>query len=131
MRFVNVSIVNQINKVSIIIWHPRTHCANGQHYQQSPNQTTLNCHHPLLDLKDTFGEVHDNLISSSLDYHHIPGHIKLIVESLYTDFKTSIITTKFRTPFILVGRGPLQGDCLSPLLFNMCFNTFIYATYKS
>ncbi len=28
-------------------------------------------------------------------------------------------------PFILVRRGVLQGDCLSPLLFNMCFNTFI------
>ena len=24
-----------------------------------------------------------------------------------------------------VGRCVLQGDCLSPLLFNMCFNTFI------
>ena len=79
----------------------------------------------LLDLKNAFGEVHHNLISSILDYHHIPGHIKLIVESLYTDFKTSIITAEFRTPFIPVGRGVLQGDCLSPLLFNMCFNTFI------
>ena len=79
----------------------------------------------LLDLKNAFGEVHHNLISSVLDYHHIPGHIKLMVESLYTDFKTSIITNEFRTPFISVGRGVLQGDCLSPLLFNMCFNTFI------
>ena len=79
----------------------------------------------LLDLKNAFGEVHHNLISSVLDYHHIPGHIKLMVESLYTDFKTSIITNEFRTPFISVGRGVLQGDCLSPFLFNMCFNTFI------
>ena len=39
--------------------------------------------------------------------------------------KTSIITSSFQTPFIPVGRGVLQGDCLSPLLFNMCFNTFI------
>ena len=79
----------------------------------------------LLDLKNAFGEVHRNLITSVLDYHHIPEHVKLIIKSLYTDFKTSIITSEFRTPFIPVRRGVLQGDCLSPLLFNMCFNTFI------
>ena len=60
-----------------------------------------------------------------LDYHHILEHIKLIINDLYTDFKTSIITSSFQTPFIPVGRGVLQGDCLSPLLFNMCLNTSI------
>ena len=79
----------------------------------------------LLDLKNAFGEVHHNLIQSVLDYHHIPHHINSVVKSLYTDFQTSIITSDFNTPFISVGRGVLQGDCLSPLLFNMCFNTFI------
>ncbi|CAB3985277.1 Hypothetical predicted protein [Paramuricea clavata] len=79
----------------------------------------------LLDLKNAFGEVHHNLITSVLDYHHIPEHVKLIIKSLYSDFKTSIITSEFRTPFIPVRRGVLQGDFLSPLLFNMCFNTFI------
>ncbi len=79
----------------------------------------------LLDLKNAFGEVHHNLITSVLDYHHIPDHIKVIISNLYTDFKTSIITSSFQTPFIPVRRGVLQGDCLSPLLFNMCFNTFI------
>ena len=54
----------------------------------------------LLDLKNAFGEVHHNL-------------------------KTSVITSQFNTPFIHVGRGVLQGDCLSPLLFNLCFNTFV------
>jgi hypothetical protein len=79
----------------------------------------------LLDLKNAFGEVHHNLIQSVLDYHHIPEHIQFVIKSLYTEFQTSIITSEFRTPFISVGRGVLQGDCLSHLLFNMCFNTFI------
>ena len=79
----------------------------------------------LLDLKNAFGEVHHNLIYEVLDYHHIPDHIKNLVSCLYTDFQTSIITEQFNTPFIAVSRGVLQGDCLSPLLFNMSFNTFI------
>ena len=79
----------------------------------------------LLDLKNAFGEVHHNLIQSVLDYHHIPDHIKFVIKGLYTDFQTSIITSEFQTPFLIVGRGVLQGDCLSPLLFNMYFNTFI------
>ncbi|XP_065066053.1 uncharacterized protein LOC135691968 [Rhopilema esculentum] len=80
----------------------------------------------LLDLKNAFGEVHHNLIPAVLRYHHIPEHIQNIICSLYADFKTSIITDTFRTPFIPVGRGVLQGDCLSPLTFNLCFNTFIH-----
>ena len=65
------------------------------------------------------------LIYSRLEYHHIPDHIKNLIRSIYTDFQTSIITEQFNTAFIKVGRGVLQGDCLSPLLFNMSFNTFI------
>ena len=79
----------------------------------------------LLDLKNAFGEVHHNLIQEVLRYHHIPDHMQSLVRSLYTDFQTSFITSEFQTPFINVGRGVLQGDCLSPLLFNLCFNTFI------
>ena len=79
----------------------------------------------LIDLRNTFGEVHHNLIQSVLDYHHIPKHGSDIIKSLYTDFHTAVITSDFSTPFMHVGRGVLQGDCLSPLLFNMYFNTFI------
>ena len=79
----------------------------------------------LLDLKNAFGEVHHNLIQSVLSYHHIPDHIKILIKSLYTDFRTSVISSQFNTPFIHVGRGVLHGDCLSPLLFNLCFNTFV------
>ena len=79
----------------------------------------------LLDLKNAFGEVHHNLIPSVLRYHHIPDHIQMLIRSLYSNFQTSIITDSFQTPFIKVGRGVLQGDCLSPLTFNLFFNTFI------
>ena len=79
----------------------------------------------LLDLKNAFGEVHHNLISSVLSYHHVPGGIQCLKADLYSDFKTSIITNQFSTPAIPVKRGILLGDCLSRLLFNMCFNTFI------
>ena len=79
----------------------------------------------LLDLKNAFGEVHHNLIQSVLDYHQIPKDVSEIIKSLYTDFNTAFITSEFSTPFITVGRGVLQGDCLSPLIFNMCINTFV------
>ena len=79
----------------------------------------------LLDLKNAFGEVHHNLIPTILSYHHIPDNIQLLISTLYTDFKTSIITSHYDTPPIPVRRGVLQEDCLSPLLFNLCFNTFI------
>ena len=80
----------------------------------------------LLDLKNAFGEVHHNLISEVLTYHHVPTHIQCSIRCLYKDFPTSIITDSFQTPSITVGRGVLQGDCLSPLTFNLCFNTFIH-----
>ena len=60
-----------------------------------------------------------------MDYHHIPAHFQDLVSNLYTDFHTSIVTDNFRSPAIPVKRGVLQGDCLSPLIFNLCFNTFI------
>ena len=79
----------------------------------------------LLDLKNAFGEVHHNLIFEVFKFHHIPCQVRNLIRNLYTDFYTSIITSQFNSPFLHVGRGVLQGDCLSPLLFNLCLNTFI------
>ena len=79
----------------------------------------------LLDLKNAFGEVHHNLITEVLNYHHMPKKIQKLISSLYTGFHTSVITKSFATPYILVGRGVLQGDPLSPLTFSLIFNTFI------
>ena len=57
----------------------------------------------LLDRKNAISEVNHNLIQSVLEYHHIAAHIKILIKSLYRNFKTSIITSKFNTPFIPVG----------------------------
>ena len=80
---------------------------------------------PLLDLKNTFGEVHHNLILEVLKFQHILNHIRILVRSLYTNFQISMIISHFQSPFLQVGCGVLQGHCLSPLLFNPCINTFI------
>ena len=94
---------------------------NNARIKQKPVVITL------LDLKNAFGEVHHNLISEVevLKYHHIPDEIQQLIHSLYSNFQTSIVIESFQTPFITVGHGVLQGDCLSPLTFNLCFNTFI------
>ena len=85
----------------------------------------------LLDLQNAFGEVHHNRIPEILRYHHVPDHIKQLIISLYSTFQTSVITNSFQTLFITVSHGVLQGDCLSPLTFNLCFNTFIqYISYQ-
>ena len=75
-------------------------------------------------LKNAFGEVHHNLISKGLKYHHIPDHVQILISSLYSNFQTSIISNSFQTPFVTVGKGVLLGDCQSPFTFNICFNTF-------
>ena len=70
-------------------------------------------------------KVHHNLISSVFSYLNISHSIQSLIANLYTDFETSIITNPSSTPAIPVERGVLQVDCLSLLLFNVCFNTFI------
>ena len=79
----------------------------------------------LLDLKNAFGEVQHNLIYTVLRYHHLPDHFTSIIRSLYDGFQTSVTTKEYPTPFINIEKGVLQGDCLSPLLFNLCINSFI------
>ena len=68
----------------------------------------------LFDLKNAFGEV-----------HHIPPSIINLINSLYSDYFISITTKDFITNPINVNRGVLQGDCLSPLICNLCVNTLI------
>ena len=79
------------------------------------------------DLKHAFGEVHHHcLLNEVLSYHHIPQQAQVYISRLYDNFHTSILTYEYTTSAIPVRvGGVLQGDCLRPLLYNMCFNTFL------
>ena len=84
----------------------------------------------LLDLKNAFGEVNYNLLVETLKIHDLPDDIITLIISLYTDYKISIITDTFMASPIKVQREVLQGDSLSPSLFNLIVNTLI-KTIKS
>jgi len=81
----------------------------------------------LLDLKNGFGEVHHSLLKFALEYHHIPQDTTNLILSQYSNFGVTVCdkSANIKTEFIRVSRGVLQGDTLSPLLFNMVFNTLI------
>ena len=79
----------------------------------------------LLDLRNAFGEVHHELIKSVFRFHNIPSHIEELIDNIYQDFRISIFTKAFVTKPVIVQKGVLQGDSLSPLLFNMCVNAQI------
>ena len=79
----------------------------------------------LIDLQNTLGEVNHNLIESVLKYHYIPDDVISIIRSLYSDFRITILTNSFSSYYIKIRKGVLQGDCFSPLIFNMVMNTLI------
>jgi len=81
----------------------------------------------LLDLKNAFGEVHHSLIRFSLAHHHVPSDVIGIIMSQYSDFFLTVTSSAsgLYTGPIHVQRGVLQGDTLSPLLFNIVFDSLM------
>ena len=77
----------------------------------------------LIDLRNAFGEVNHALLKQVLKFHYLPNDITELILDLYSDFKVSIATKDYITCQMPVKCGVLQGDSLSPLLFNLCFNT--------
>ena len=74
----------------------------------------------------TFGEIDHNVIMKVLEYHHFPEHIKSLVKA-YINYKVSIGTDNFEIDPIVIEKAVLQGDCLSPLLFNLVVNVLLKA----
>ena len=79
----------------------------------------------LLDLRNAFGEVHHNLISAVLRFHHAPPELIQMLQNIYSNNFIVVSMENRVTQPIRVERGVLQGDPCSPLLFNLCFNTLM------
>ena len=79
----------------------------------------------LLDLKNAFGLVQHTLIKQALLFHHVPEEFIQIFEDIYKNSSISVALGGTWTRNISVERGVLQGDPSSPLLFNICMNTFL------
>ena len=58
----------------------------------------------------------------ALEYHHLPAEIKTLITDCYA---ISVGTDDYSPKPMIVGKGVLQGECLSPLLFNVIVNTLI------
>ena len=84
----------------------------------------------LVDLKSAFGEIDHKLLAEVLKYHKVPDHMISLITSLYTDYFISVATDSYLTSPIKVRHGVLQGDSLSPLLFNLIVNTLITTINK-
>ena len=78
----------------------------------------------LLDLKKAFGEVHHNLIPVDLDCHHVHQSLLNVLYNCTKTLLQQLLQTHVQHHSHIL-RGVLQGDCLSPLIFNLLINTFI------
>ena len=73
----------------------------------------------LLDLKNAFSKLDQQVIIPVLCYHHGLDHISSLVGLFYANYSISIGTTDFIANPIVVEKGALQGD-VSFHLFLTC-----------
>ena len=76
------------------------------------------------------GEVDHGLIRAALSFHHIPPLFKELFNNIYEDSKIKIALGNNWSSEIPIKRGVLQGDPMSPILFNLCFNTLMCTLKK-
>ena len=84
----------------------------------------------LLDLKNAFGLIQHSFIRQALKFHFVPQEFIQIFDEIYEKSTISVAVGDTWSDAIKVKRGVLQGDPASPLLFNICINTFLLTINK-
>jgi hypothetical protein len=83
-----------------------------------------------LDIKNAFGSVSHEAILKALECSGAPGLLVDYVRDLYENFKTEVKYGReaIKTP---INRGVLQGDPMSPILFNLVIDQILRALPES
>lgn len=72
----------------------------------------------MLDIKNAFGSVAHEAVVKALACSGASQPLVDYVSDLYSDYRT-VLSSRGREKEVVIRRGILQGDCLSPVLFNL------------
>jgi hypothetical protein len=72
-----------------------------------------------LDFKGAFPSMDHKPLVRTLEFLGLPSDFTLLISNLYSGATTQFITPHGHTPPVGIGRGTLQGDPLSPLIFDL------------
>lgn len=78
----------------------------------------------MLDMKNAYGSVAHEAVVRALELKGADKRTVAYVRDLYTDYKTTLTSRGEEVP-VSVRRGILQGDSLSPVLFNMVIDQLL------
>jgi len=78
-----------------------------------------------LDFKEAFPSTDHKQLVRTLEFLGLPSYFTLLVSNLYNGASMQFITPHGHTLPVGIGRGALQGDPLSPLLFDLMIEPLI------
>lgn len=78
-----------------------------------------------LDLANSYGSGHHDLIKFSLNHYHAPEKMTNMVSDFYSGLTATVSTRTGSTQSIPLRIGVYQGDPLSVTIFNTVMNTYV------